>query len=350
MTLRTSIESLHAYVPGEQPAGQDLLKLNTNENAYPPSPNVFAALANVTADDLRRYPQPTGKDLCEAIAKLHGISPEQVLVTNGSDEALALCTRAFCEHGGRVGYLKPSYSLYPVLSDIAELQKVEYPLQADFTWKMPENVEVDFFFLTQPNAPTSLAMRRTEIEKLLRRCPGEVLVDEAYVDFADENMVDLMKASDKMLISRTFSKSYSLAGLRLGYILGPVNLIEALYKIKDSYNTDVLAQRIGLAAVQDQAWMQANVTAIRGTRTRIAKELTALGFQVLPSQTNFLFAKVPEREKAKMIFEALRNRQVFVRYFPSNLTRDYLRITIGTDKQMDRFLKELARVRGALLS
>ncbi|WFB37390.1 histidinol-phosphate transaminase [Kiritimatiellota bacterium B12222] len=345
MPIRQSIQPLHAYVPGEQPAGQDLLKLNTNENAYPPSPKVFEALGKLTSDDLRKYPQPTGKDLCEAIAQLHGISAEQVLVTNGSDEALALCTRAFCEHGGRVGYLKPSYSLYPVLSDIAELEKVEFPLEADFSWKMPEQVDVDFFFLTQPNAPTSLALSRSQIEELLQRCSGEVLVDEAYVDFADGSMVELMKASDRMLISRTFSKSYSLAGIRLGYLMGPAKLIEALYKIKDSYNTDIFAQRVGLAAVQDQSWMLQNVTAIRGTRERVAKALTVSGFSVMPSQTNFLFAKVPEGEDAQKIFEALRDRQVFVRYFPGELTGDYLRITIGTDEQMDRFLDELDSVR-----
>jgi histidinol-phosphate aminotransferase len=348
MPIRQAIQPLHAYVPGEQPAGQDILKLNTNENAYPPSPKVFEALGNLTSDDLRRYPQPTGKDLCAAIARLHGIDPAQVLVTNGSDEALALCTRCFCEHGGRVGYLTPSYSLYPALSDIAELEKVEYALQPDFSWDMPEKVDVDFFFLTQPNAPTSLAMPRSEIETLLSRCAGDLLVDEAYVDFADENMVDLMKASDRVLISRTFSKSYSLAGIRLGYLMGPAKLIQALYKIKDSYNTDIFAQRVGLAAIQDQAWMQQNVTAIRGTRQRVAKALSNEGFGVLSSQTNFVFAKVPDGEDAKAIFEALRDRQVFVRYFPGKLTGDYLRITIGTDAQMDRFLAELAGARTQL--
>ncbi|MGA0332606.1 MAG: histidinol-phosphate transaminase [Kiritimatiellia bacterium] len=348
MTLRKSLEQLHAYTPGEQPAGTDVLKLNTNENAYPPSPGVFQAMGNLSADDLRRYPDPTGKALCRAIAELHGIDPAQVLITNGSDEALALCTRCFCEHGGRVGYLQPSYSLYPVLSKIAELEEVPFPLEVDFRWRIPEEVKVDFFFLTQPNAPTSLALDRKEIECLLERCPGEILVDEAYVDFAEGDMVDLMKSSDRILISRTFSKSYSLAGLRLGYIMGPAPLIQALYKIKDSYNTDIFAQRIGLAAIQDQSWMLQNVTAIRGTRSRVTRALAQEGFQVLPSQTNFLFAKVPEGESAQDLFEALRERQVYVRYFPGKLTGDFLRITIGTEEQMDRFLSELERVRSDL--
>ncbi len=345
MPIRKSIDPLHAYVPGEQPSGQNLLKLNTNENAYPPSPKVFEALGNLTADDLRKYPQPTGKDLCDAIAELHGLAPEQVLVTNGSDEALALCTRAFCEHGGRIGYMKPSYSLYPVLSDIAELESVEFPLESDFSWQVPEAVDVDFFFLTQPNAPTSLAMSADQIETLIQRCPGGVLIDEAYVDFAEESMLPLLKKYDNVLISRTFSKSYSLAGIRLGYLMGSAKWMEALYKIKDSYNTDVFAQRVGLAAVKDQAWMQQNATAIRGTRNRVTKALTGLGFSVLPSQTNFLFAKVPSGEDAQGIFESLRKREIFVRYFPGELTGEYLRITIGTDEQMDRFLSELATVR-----
>ncbi|MEX2607172.1 MAG: histidinol-phosphate transaminase [Kiritimatiellia bacterium] len=341
MPIRNALHALHAYVPGEQPSGGRVLKLNTNENAYPPSPKVFEALGNVTADTLRKYPDPIGRELCGAIAELHGLDPEQVLITNGSDEGLALCTRTFCEHGGRVGYLTPSYSLYPVLSAIAELEKVEYELSTDFQWEMPAEVDVDLFFLTRPNAPTSLAMSRKEVDQLLRRCPGILLIDEAYVDFAEESMLPLIKESDRVLISRSFSKSYSLAGIRMGYVLGPRPLIQALYKIKDSYNTDVLAQNIALAAVRDQAAMLSNVTAIRGTRTQAGRELTKRGFEVLPSQTNFVFAKAPAGANAETLFNALRGRQVFVRYFPGKLTGDYLRITIGTDEQMDRFFAEL---------
>lgn len=346
MPIRSSLQTLQAYVPGEQPSGDRVLKLNTNENAYPPSPKVFEALGGITADTLRTYPNPIGRDLCGAIADLHGLEPGQVLVTNGSDEGLALCTRAFCEHGGRAGYLTPSYSLYPVLSVIAGLERVEYELSADFQWEIPESVDVDLFFLTQPNAPTGLAMSRKQIETLLQRCPGILLIDEAYVDFADESMLPLLHENDRVLISRSFSKSYSLAGIRMGYLLGSRPLIGALYKIKDSYNTDVLAQRAAMAALRDQSTMLSNVTAIRGTRVRVSKELTKRGFRVLPSQTNFVFAKVPAGKNAETLFHALRDRQVFVRYFPGKLTGDYLRVTIGTDDQMDRFLAELDQVLG----
>lgn len=341
MSVRSSIESLRAYVPGEQPSGPEVLKLNTNENPYPPSPKVFEAMGNIGPDTLRKYPHPTGRELREAIADLHGLTPEQALVCNGSDEGLALCTRAFCEHRGRVGYLSPSYSLYPVLADIAELEKVEFPLEPDFSWRPPEVLDVDLFFLTQPNAPTSRALPMKEVSRAAERCAGVLLVDEAYVDFADETAVPLIASNENMLVSRTFSKSYSLAGLRMGYLLGPENLIGALYKIKDSYNTDVVSQRLALAALRDPDWTRANILALRGTREAVAKELEKRGFTVLPSQTNFLFAEAPEGRDAARIFEGLKKRQVYIRYFPGELTGRYLRVTIGTDAQMDRFLREL---------
>ena len=341
MAVRKALEALEAYVPGEQPDNPGVLKLNTNENPHPPSPRVFEAMAGITVDDLRKYPRPAAAALCQAIAKIHGVSPAQVLVCNGSDEGLALCTRAFCEPRGRVGYLKPSYSLYPVLSAIAELETVEFPLAEDFTWTCPDLVETDLFFLTRPNAPTGMAQPLDEVRRLAERCSGVVVVDEAYGDFADETAEALVGRHDNLLISRSFSKSYSLAGIRMGYLVGPLPLIQALYKIKDSYNTDVLAQRMALAAVQDRDWMRTNVMAVRGTRGRVARALDGRGFQVLPSEANFLFARVPAGKSAEAIFLALRDRQVFVRYFPGERTGGFLRITIGTDAQMDRFLEAL---------
>jgi len=339
--IRPAVEAMHAYVPGEQPEGASVLKLNTNENPYPPSPKVFEALGSVTADLLRRYPHPTARDLRAAIADLHGLRPENVFVGNGSDEVLALFTRACAPVRGRVGYMTPSYSLYPVLSTIAELETVEYPLNDDFTWTVPAELDVDLFLLTQPNAPTSLALPLDQVRRAARACRGVFLVDEAYVDFADETAVPLLAECPNLMISRSFSKSYSLAGLRMGYALGSAELIAALDKIKDSYNTDVLAQRIALAAVRDQACMLSNVTAVRGTRAETTRQLRARGFHVLPSQTNFVFARVPEGRDAAALYAALRDRNVFIRYFPGPRTRDWLRITIGTDEQMDRFLREL---------
>ncbi len=338
MAVRRAVEQLQAYVPGDQPEGRNVLKLNTNENPYPPSPNVFAALASVTADDLRKYPHPVAGPLRKALADLHRLSEPQVILCNGSDEGLALCTRAFAESGGRVGYLSPSYSLYPVLNDIAELVQTPYMLKDDFTWEMPEQIPEDLFFLTQPNAPSGRSMKREQVCELLQRCEGVVLVDEAYVDFSDWSAVELLDAFPNLLISRTFSKSYSLAGIRMGYLLGSPELIGALYKIKDSYNTDLLAQKVALAAVEDVATMKANSLLIRGTRNRVTRALEDMGFQVIPSSTNFVFAKVPDGVEAPTVFEALKREEIFIRYFPGELTGSYLRVTIGTEKEMDRFL------------
>lgn len=346
MAIRKAVQALEGYVPGEQPDDADVLKLNTNENPYPPSPKVFEAMAGITVDGLRTYPPPAAGELRGEIARAHRVEPDQVLVCNGSDEGLALCTRAFCEVGGRVGTLSPSYSLYPVLNAIAELETVRFPLEEDFTWNCPDLVEVDLFFLTRPNAPSGMAQPLDEVRRLAERCSGVVVVDEAYGDFADETADSLLGAYDNVILSRSFSKSHSLAGIRMGYLVGPAPLIRALYKIKDSYNTDALAQRMALGAFRDREWMRTNAAAIRGTRARVARALAERGFRVVPSEANFLFARVPEGRDAAGIFQTLRDRKVFVRHFPDGCTADFLRVTIGTDAQMDRFLLELDRALG----
>jgi histidinol-phosphate aminotransferase len=245
-----------------------------------------------------------------------------------------------------VGYLEPSYSLYPVLSAIAELETTTYPLEEDFQWHCPDMVDVDLFFLTRPNAPTGMSQPLEEVRRLAGRCSGIVVVDEAYGDFASDTAEALVAEFDNVLISRSFSKSYSLAGIRMGYLLGPEPLIQALYKIKDSYNTDVLAQRIAAAAVEDRAWMLDNVRLIQGVRHRTTQALELRGFRVLPSEANFVFAQVPAGRDAEQVFTALRERNVFIRYFPGERTGRYLRITIGTDKEMDRFFEALDEVLG----
>jgi histidinol-phosphate aminotransferase len=342
--IRSSVRELHAYTPGEQPAAKDVLKLNTNENPYPASPKVFEALAECGPDLLRKYPHPTARPLREAIARLHRVDPDQVLVGNGSDEVLALCTRAFCEPDGSVGYLEPSYSLYPVLADIADIRKHPFPLDREFKWEVPARVGVSLFFLTRPNAPTSLSLPLDSVRLLAERCTGVLLVDEAYADFADDTVDHLLPGYPNLLFCRTLSKSYSLAGLRLGYAVGPVDLIQALQKIKDSYNTDAVSQCLALAAIGDQAWMRSNVAAICSTRHALGQALGKRGFSVLPSQTNFVFARVPEGADATLVFQALRVRHVYVRHFPGPQTGDYLRITVGTDEQMQRFLSALDAV------
>jgi histidinol-phosphate aminotransferase len=340
--IAQNVAALQAYAPGEQPKDRDIIKLNTNENPYPPSPQVAAALAAFTAERLRLYPDPNATALRRRIAEIHGCRLEQVFAGNGSDEILALATRAFVENDGSIGYFVPSYSLYPVLAEIRDVRKSPVDLADSFTWQMPPDYRASLFLLTTPNAPTSMAYERADVTAFCRSFAGVVLLDEAYGDFAPDNFMDLALAPDNAntLVMRTFSKSFSLAGLRLGYVVGPVPLIEALYKIKDSYNLDMLTQVVGLAALNDLDHMRANTRRIQATRARLTEALRARGYEVLPSATNFLFARPPDGD-AKKVFDRLRDRKIFVRYFPGPRTAPYLRITIGTDAEIDALLAAL---------
>lgn len=341
--IRSTVQRLTPYTPGEQPRVPGLIKLNTNENPYPPSPQVSEALKSFSAESLRLYPDPVALELRRTIAALHGCAIENVFAGNGSDEVLALCTRAFVEPGGTVGWFDPSYSLYPVLTAIADFPAALVPLDEHFGIPHPASRIANpesLFFLTTPNAPTGIQFPRTSVETFCAAQSGVVVLDEAYADFAPEHFMDLALARPNVLVSRSLSKSYSLAGLRLGYAVGPAPLIEALYKIKDSYNLDALTQRLGETALQDQAWMRGNVAKIVATRARVTRELNARGWAVLPSAANFVFVK-PAGKPARTVFDELRARNILVRHFPGPRTGDYLRITIGTDAQMDAFLAAL---------
>ncbi len=341
--IRASVAKMTPYTPGEQPRVPGLIKLNTNENPYPPSPRVAEALAAFTAESLRLYPDPMALELRGTIAGLHGCGVENVFAGNGSDEVLALCTRAFVEPGGAVGWSDPSYSLYPVLSAIADVRGTPVPLGEDFALPPCAHLPtpISLFFLTTPNAPTGIRYPRGRVEAFCGEFPGVVVLDEAYGDFAPAHFMDLALSRPNVLVSRSLSKSYSLAGLRLGYAVGPAPLIGALHKIKDSYNLDALAQRIGVAALRDQAWMRGNVERIVATRERVARELRARGWTVLPSATNFLFARPPTGASAADVFNHLRARNILVRHFPGPRTGDGLRVSVGTDTQMDAFLAAL---------
>jgi histidinol-phosphate aminotransferase len=338
--IRQAVQALTAYTPGEQPADPSVLKLNTNENPYPPSPAVQAVLAGFDAAALRRYPDPACRRLRRALADLHGASPEQIFVGNGSDEVLLLCVRAFVERTGRIGYFDPSYSLYPVLAAIENVGTCPVPLDADFRWTDPDPRATSLFFITNPNAPTGMLHPHRRIRDFAAASPGIVLVDEAYVDFADAHGMDLALSMENVIVARTLSKGYSLAGLRVGYAVGPAALIAALYKIKDSYNVDRLAQDLALAAVTDQAYLRRCADQVRATRDRTAATLAARGYAVSPSQANFLWAR-PPHDDAEQVFHALRARKILVRYFPGPRTGSHLRITIGTDAEMDRLLDAL---------
>ena len=337
------VASMSGYTPGEQPRGQRLVKLNTNENPYPPSPAVAAALAAVDPASLRRYSDPLAVAVRQRIAEIHGCPVEQVFAGNGSDEILALATRAFVNDDGSVGYFVPSYSLYPILADIRQVEKRPAPLTANYGWQLPPDYEASLFFMANPNAPTSLQHDKATVAEFCRTFPGVVFIDEAYADFAPHNCMDLATAAGNRntIVMRTLSKSFSLAGLRFGYAVGPVELIQALYKIKDSYNLGAIPQKLALAALNDLDHMHANVKRILATRARLTQELRKRGGRVLDSATNFLFARPPDGD-AERVFNQLRAAEIYVRYFPGPTTGDSIRITIGTDAEIDTLLENLA--------
>lgn len=342
--IRKSVQAMSGYVPGEQPKGDGIVKLNTNENPYLPSPDVQDILSMIDIAVLSRYPDPVCTELRKVIAELHGCEVENVFAGNGSDEVLALCIRAFVERNGSVGYFNPSYSLYPILADIEDVEKRPVPLNSAFGWAMPDDYDASLFFLTHPNAPTSLSYGKAQIEQFVKKFKGVVLIDEAYADFADYNCMELAVQYDHVLVARTLSKSYSLAGIRLGYCVGNAELIGAMYKIKDSYNVNYLTQEIARVAILDQNTMKANVQAIVETRRMVAEKLEELGFEVCDSQTNFLWVK-PLGTTAESLFKSLRKRNIIVRYFGHDeRTRDYLRITVGTAPEMLQFLDAVENI------
>ena len=339
--LRPNIERMHAYVPGEQPKAAGLIKLNTNENPYPPSPRVAAALRDAIGDGaaLRLYPDPVCSELRAKVAELYGFKPEQVLVANGSDEVLTLALRAFVGEGQRVAYAMPSYSLYPVLADIQGAKKLELEMNSDFT--LPERLFREcapLKLVTSPNAPSGVAVPAKTLDRLCAASQGVVLIDEAYVDFAGDNALRLVKKHRNALVARTLSKSYSLAGMRVGFAVGRKALIEGLMKVKDSYNVNRLSQAVALAALGDRAHFEANVRRVKATRERLRDALRTLGFDVPPSAANFLFAKPPAKMTAKKFYAALRARHILVRWWGDPRVRGRVRISIGTDEETDKLL------------
>ena len=356
--VRSLVQKLHAYVPGEQPKIKGLIKLNTNENPYPPSPKVLKAVKAAADGRLRLYPNPTAERLRQALAKMHRCKPENIIVGNGSDELLALAVKCFVEPQRTTGrdrpyltevvqYFTPSYSLYPVLADIHGAKTNPVPLAADFSIpeKKPKAWRFDaaLTLVTTPNAPSGRGYNTSELEKLCRMMRGIVVLDEAYVDFAKENAMELALKYPHVIVSRTFSKAYSLCFQRVGYFAGNAELIDALHKIRDSYNVNGLGQIAALETLSDLPYYRAGFKKVIATRKRLTNELTKLGFSVLPSETNFIFAK-PPKFPAEQWLAKLREKKVLVRWFRYPETKDFLRITIGTDVEANalvRAVKEL---------
>jgi histidinol-phosphate aminotransferase len=345
------VHHLTPYVPGEQPQIAGLIKLNTNENPYPPSPRVLEALRMEVGDTLRLYPEPTGKALRATVAQQMKLKPEQVFVGNSSDEVLAHAFMALLQHGARpLLFPDISYAFYPVYCRLYGITYRTVPLDAQLGLRVDDYVQPDAgaIIFPNPNAPTGRALPRTEIERLLAACPDTlVVIDEAYVDFGAESAVPLIDRHANLLVVQTLSKSRSLAGLRVGYALGQAPLIEGLTRVKDSFNSyplDRLATAGAVAAMEDLPYFERTRRAVIESREHLAEALRGLHFEVLPSQANFLFVRHPAYRGADLA-AALRERGILVRRFeqPARIA-DHLRISIGTDAQCDALVKALTEL------
>jgi len=340
---RKTIDQLTGYVPGEQPQVAGLIKLNTNENPYPPAPAVATALHAALDDRLRLYPDPTASALRQQLGVQFGFAAGQIVIGNGCDDLLNLCVRAFCDTGDKLAYFWPSYSLYPVLANIQGAQPVELPLDDNFQITahpdlLTQLAGVKLLFITQPNAPSGVWLAKVELQRVIEEMDGVVVIDEAYVDFAGDHCLDFARDYDNVLVARTFSKSYSLAGLRIGWTVGAPALIAALAKVKDSYNVNRLSQLAAAAALADQQYFAETTRKVKATRQRVLGRLEEWKFRVFPSQTNFVFAQPPAPLTARQWFVALRERKVLVRWWDTDRIRDGVRVTIGTDAEMNEFL------------
>jgi histidinol-phosphate aminotransferase len=334
--FRDSVRSMEGYAPGEQPRDKRYVKLNTNENPYPPSPRVLEAVREAATADLRLYPDPTATRLREIIAGLWDVSADHVLAGQGGDDLLNLIVRACAGRGDNVASLFPSYTLYQTLAALQEATFVGVERVDD----LPE-VGAKVNFVCNPNAPTGLWTEAPVLDGLARRLDGLLVIDEAYADFAKKTCMRLVRSHPNVIVVRSLSKSFSLAGMRLGYGVSQPHNIRELVKVKESYNLDRVSQAAGAAALSDVGYAEANCDRVIATRERLKEALGALGLSFYPSESNFVFFRVANAAEIK---QALMDRGVLVRYLGLPGHEDYLRVSVGTDEEIDRFLAELKRL------
>jgi histidinol-phosphate aminotransferase len=338
--FRPDIDQLVGYAPGEQPQAGKFIKLNTNENPYPASPAVGRAIAAVAERGLARYPDPLATGFRERAASVLGIDPEGILCANGSDEILTLVTRAFVPQGDLLRLPYPSYILYKTLAQIQGARSEEIHFGRDWTLSdgfSAPNDGLRLAFLPNPNSPSGTLISPARVLELAERLPCPLVVDEAYVDFASTNCLALVSRNEKIMVSRTLSKSYALAGLRFGFLVAQPHMIAGLRKVKDSYNCDALSMAAATAAIDDQQWLAENRAKILATRARLTDRLRALGFAAVASEANFVWAPHPQRP-VKPLYEQLKQKHVLVRYMDYPGWGDGLRISVGTDDQIDACL------------
>lgn len=342
------VSTLKPYVPGEQPRIANLVKLNTNESPYGPSDKVLSAVTAAANGDLRLYPDPLALRLRETIAARHGLTAGEVFVGNGSDEVLAHIFAGLLKHDAALLYPDISYSFYSTYARLFAIDAVEVPLDTQFRIDLGDyDRPCGAIILPNPNAPTSIGLPLAEIERLVAAHPDQpVVIDEAYIDFGGQSAIALVPKYENLLVVQTFSKSRALAGLRVGFAIGQRPLIEALERVKDSFNSYPLgrpAQAGATAAIEDEAWFEATRGKIIASRQRIAEQLTERGFEVLPSEANFVFARHPGHS-GEALMQALRERAVLVRHFAKPRISDFLRITIGTDAECARLIEALDEI------
>jgi histidinol-phosphate aminotransferase len=329
--VRPVVSSMHGYVPGEQPRDRRYIKLNTNENPYPPSPKVKDALLAAVSDDLRLYPDPEATALRQRAGQVYGVATEQVLAGNGSDDLLTILFRACVDGPGQLAYPTPTYSLYDTLAQIQDALPTQVPFGPDHALPVDALLAAGsrLIIVCNPNAPTGTFTPLSTLRALAEQARGLVVVDEAYVDFAEASALSLLSACPNVVVLRTFSKSFSLAGMRIGLAFGSQEVMTELHKVKDSYNLDRLSQVAAIAALDDLPWMQANAERVRSARQSLTSALRELGLIVLPSQANFVLARTPTGD-ASALYAGLKAHGVLVRYFAKPSLRDALRISVGT--------------------
>jgi histidinol-phosphate aminotransferase len=339
--IRPNIRAMSGYTPGEQPTDWQFIKLNTNENPYPPSPKVFDAIrAALTGDRLRKYPDPSGKAFRETAGRVLGVDPDAILIGNGSDDDLTILTRCFVPEGGLIVSPTPSYLLYKTLADIQGARYQSVPFTPD--WKLPAPWPVrgaSMTFLANPNSPSGTMLGRADLERWVDQVGGPVVLDEAYVDFAEGHALYLTKKPN-VIVTRSFSKSYALAGIRFGFAVADPAVIRQLTKVKDSYNCDVLSLAAAIAAIEDQGYLRQSRDKIIATRQRMTAELRRLGFEVTPSQANFVWCRRSD-PLVSAIYEGLKKRMILVRLMRYDGYGEGLRISVGSDAEVDRLLEEL---------
>jgi histidinol-phosphate aminotransferase len=342
--FRPNIAAMHGYVPGEQPRNGGLIKLNTNENPYPPSPRVSAALRKAINPSLRLYPEPLSDSLRAVAASVYGVKPGNIIAGNGSDELLSMLMRSFIGPGDRVAFLAPTYTLYETLVEIQGGEKAAVDFPPDFS--VPDTLAAQnapVTILCNPNSPSGTLVSSRDIDRLAQAVSGMLVVDEAYVDFADNeaaSALSLIRQLPNLVVLRTFSKSFSLAGMRIGLAFAPEEIIAGMMKVKDSYNLNRLSLVAATAALQDLPWMTRNVRRIQRSRRKLIAGAKKLGFHVLPSQANFVLVQRPG-ENLSGVYEELKCRKILVRFFDAPGLRDCLRITVGTSREVVALLSAL---------